>query len=174
MANREPLLDNGNGMDFFAVPLLVIGEETAVGVLPPLPADCRRTGIFDTIGELLLLFVGDDDVDEVDEADDDVDGVQQATPDCGGEDRDSLRVGNLVATGFGSAATDDGAFVSVRFCGGPPLHSAVFIAVLSPSFFRRPLLLFSAILLPPDGRASTLSSTGRAVNLFFSANCTPL
>lgn len=114
MANREPLLDNGSGIDFFAEPLLVSDMETAV---PPLlmilllPADCRRTGIFDTIGELLLLmllllplplFVGDDDVDDVDEADDEQQVVVVAD-DCSGEDNDSLRVGNFVGD-FGSTA----------------------------------------------------------------------
>jgi hypothetical protein len=65
-------------MDFFAVPLPVSGALviTAAGVPTPLPADCRRTGIFDMIGELLLLtlLVGehDDDVDDVDDADDEL------------------------------------------------------------------------------------------------------
>jgi len=67
MANREPLLDSGNGMDFLVVPF-VSGVETAT---TPLPADCRRTGIFDTIGELLMvLFVGEGEFEEVDDAED--------------------------------------------------------------------------------------------------------
>lgn len=112
IANREPLLDNGNGMDFFGVPFASGGGvETAV---KPLPADCRLTGIFDTIGELLkLLLVGDGEVDDVDDADDEQHDVA-AVDDCSGEDSDSRRVGSFVTGDFGSAAAGGASSTSTQ------------------------------------------------------------
>lgn len=172
MANRDPLRDNGNGMDFFGVPL-VSGVETAAGTVTPQPLDdCRRTGIFDTMGELLLLFVGDDDVqDVVDEADDvdvdddadddDDDDEQHDAVEDSGLDSDNFRLGSFV----GDFDSDAGASTA----------ATPFSAALKP--FRRgdsPFVAALSFLWPSDDTLLSLFTGATTItaghsNLVFSA-----